>query len=167
MQNDSKKPENNASCWYAAKVFYNRTHLIEEKLASQVAEIYVPRKVVSSLLFLKTTPTQIKHIQRHYYEWMKVYTAPASKEPYCIGAHEMDVFILVTSLVDKKMKVLDPSSVNYKSGDKVRVTGGVFKGAEGYIKRIHGDKRLVVCIEGVIAVATSYIPGVYLEKLEK
>ena len=47
------------------------------------------------------------------------------------------------------------------------VTGGIFKGAEGYIKRIQGNKRLVVSIEGVVAVATSYIPAVYLEKLEK
>ena len=48
----------------------------------------------------------------------------------------------------------------------MRVTGGIFKGAEGYIKRIRGDKRLIVCIEGIIAVATSYIPSVYLEKIE-
>ena len=46
-----------------------------------------------------------------------------------------------------------------------RVTGGPFKGAEGYIKRIRGNRRLVVALEGIIAVATTYIPGRFLEKM--
>jgi transcription antitermination factor NusG len=50
-------------------------------------------------------------------------------------------------------------------GDEVRVTGGPFKGAEGYIKRIRGNRRLVVALEGIIAVATTYIPGRFLEKM--
>ena len=32
---------------------------------------------------------------------------------------------------------------------------GPFKGAEGYIKRIRGNRRLVVALEGIIAVATT------------
>lgn len=43
----------------------------------------------------------------------------------------------------------------------MRVTEGPFKGAEGYIKRIKGNRRLIVSIEGVVAVATTYIPGVF------
>ena len=53
----------------------------------------------------------------------------------------------------------------YKTGDRVRVIGGPLKGAEGYIKRIRKDQRLLVCVEGVIAVATSYIPNELLEKI--
>jgi ribosomal protein L24 len=59
----------------------------------------------------------------------------------------------------------DGELVHYRSGDKVRVTEGPLKGAEGYIKRIKKDKRLLVCIEGVIAVATSYIPAKMLEPI--
>ena len=166
MQSVSKRQESDELCWYAAKVFYNRTHIVEEKIAPLVAEIYIPRKVISSLVFIKTSVSQIKRIQKEWYGYMKVYTMISSREPYPIRSHDMDVFMLVTSLVDKKMQLMDPSAVNYKEGEKVRVTGGIFKGAEGYIKRIRGDKRLVVCIEGIIAVATSYIPSVYLEKIE-
>ena len=45
------------------------------------------------------------------------------------------------------------------------MTGGPLKGAEGYIRRIKKDRRLLVCIEGVIAVASSYIPAELLEKV--
>jgi transcription antitermination factor NusG len=51
-------------------------------------------------------------------------------------------------------------------GDKERITGGVFAGATGYIRRVHGTKRFVVCIEGIAAIATTYIPRQYIEKIE-
>ena len=53
-------------------------------------------------------------------------------------------------------------SIVYGIGDRVRVTGGVFKGAEGYIKRIKGRRRLIVSITGICAVATSFIPNCFL-----
>jgi transcription antitermination factor NusG len=49
----------------------------------------------------------------------------------------------------------------------VRVTEGPLKGAEGYIRRIRKDRRLLVSIEGVVAVATSYIPMSQLMKVEE
>ena len=42
---------------------------------------------------------------------------------------------------------------------------GKFKGAEGYICRIKKNSRLVVAIQGVCAVATSYIPQSFIQKI--
>ena len=167
MQNDSKKPENECEGWYALKVFYNRTEKVREQIMGLTKEIYVPQNVISSLMFVKTTPSNLEYIRKDRYEWLKVYTQPGDREPYVIPEHQMEVFKFVTSLADKNLERVDPDAINYKSGERVRVTGGVFEGAEGYIKRIRGDRKLVVAIEGVVAVATSYIPSSYLEKLEK
>jgi len=57
----------------------------------------------------------------------------------------------------------DDDFTRYQQGSRVRVVSGPMKGAEGYIKRIRRDRRLLVCIEGIIAVATSYIPPEQLE----
>jgi ribosomal protein L24 len=51
-------------------------------------------------------------------------------------------------------------------GDRVVVTGGPFKGAEGHIKRIKRDRRLVVTIPGIVAVATAYIHPDLLKKVD-
>ena len=45
------------------------------------------------------------------------------------------------------------------------MTGGPFQGAEGYVVRIKKDRRLVVTISGVAAIATSFIPMELLEKI--
>ena len=48
----------------------------------------------------------------------------------------------------------------------MRVTDGPFRGAEGSIQRIHGDRRLLVSIRGICAVATTYIPKAFLEEIK-
>jgi hypothetical protein len=44
--------------------------------------------------------------------------------------------------------------------------GGDYKGAVGEIIRVKGDRRFVVRIDGIIAVATAFIHPKYLQKLE-
>ena len=51
----------------------------------------------------------------------------------------------------------------FKDGETVKVTDGPFKGAEGHIVRIKKDRRLVVTIRGVAAVATTFIHPQFLE----
>ena len=53
----------------------------------------------------------------------------------------------------------------YHEGDRVRVTDGPFKGAEGHIRRIRRDRRLVVTIPGIVAVATTYIHPALLKRV--
>ena len=53
-----------------------------------------------------------------------------------------------------------------RKGDKVRITGGLFEGAIGTLMRIKGNRRVVVSIPGVIAVATTDIHPSLIEKIE-
>ena len=62
----------------------------------------------------------------------------------------------------KRQRMLD----SLKKGDKVRVIKGDFAGIEGELIRVKGHKRVVVRLEGVVSLATAYIPGSFLEKIE-
>ena len=42
----------------------------------------------------------------------------------------------------------------------------MFAGAEGQIVRVKGNRRLIVYLTGICAIATSYIPQCFLEKLD-
>ncbi|MBO5276064.1 MAG: transcriptional regulator, partial [Alistipes sp.] len=83
-----------------------------------------------------------------------------------ISDHEMNIFMLVTSAGEQSLEYIGEDMVNFELGTHVRVTGGPFEGAEGYIHRIKGDRRLIVRIEGVVAVATAYIPNSFLQRIE-
>jgi transcription antitermination factor NusG len=49
--------------------------------------------------------------------------------------------------------------------DRVRVTKGEFAGIEGELIRIKGHKRVIVRMDGLFSLATSYIPKEYLKRI--
>ena len=53
-----------------------------------------------------------------------------------------------------------------KQGDRVRVVKGPLAGLEGELIRVRGHKRVVIRIEGVASIATTYIPGSHLERIK-
>ncbi|MBR4712902.1 MAG: UpxY family transcription antiterminator [Paludibacteraceae bacterium] len=168
--------------WFAVNVFFNRvtrmsTLLDEDKVQHYVPmrtvelfkdgqKIYQQKQLVTSLLFLKCDKTYLARLKDNFGDAFYVYSDVETKQPRVIPDKEMDSFILVTSVRDMGLELLPKDTVECKIGDHVRVIDGVFKGAEGYVKRIQGRKRLIVSIEGIAVVATSYIPRSFLEKIE-
>ncbi len=164
--------------WYAINVFFNRVTKMTSFLDEEGIDYYVPMKtvesfkegekvyekkqLVASLLFLKCAQQYFSTLKVRYGDSFYVYSDFETKQPKMIPEREMNSFILVTSVPDLGMELLPNDSVDYKVGDHVKVIDGVFKGAEGYIKRIQGRKRLIVSIEGIAVVATSYIPRSFL-----
>lgn len=126
----------------------------------------VKEPAVSSLIFFHSTVSQAEAVQKELEGHVILYRYRSSKHPAVIPDREMNAFKMVTSGGNPDLEYLDAEAVNFKKGQRVRVTGGIFEGAEGYIQRIHGNKRLVVAIEGIVAVATSYIPSCFLQKIE-
>ena len=176
---EQKQPEKR---WFALRVFFNRVFDVKNILDDDAIENYIPvrtetrtasdgRKVVvkvpmvSSLLFLKSDKQYLKNLVFRMRGKLMPYYSPETHKPAVIPDKEMKIFIFVTSVGDNGMEFINDEALTYKVGQKVRITGGLFEGAEGYIKRIKGNRRLVVRIEGVVAVATSYIPSCFIEKL--
>ena len=167
--------------WYALKVLYNKVFEIEAYLKDKAFESYIPLKTVemmwrgekkicrkpavSSLMFVRATEHAAIGLQRQLNNRIIVYCDRDTKRPAAIPEREMNIFRLVTSSGDRELEYFGGEDTVYHTGDRVRVTEGIFKGAEGYIRRIKGNRRLVVSIEGIVAVATSYIPGCFLEKI--
>lgn len=130
--------------------------------------IFLRKPVVNSLMFVHTTEQEILQVANELEGKGFVYKTVDRKKPFVIPDREMAMFRLVTSSGADGLKFYsDESITRYKQGDRVRVTEGLLKGAEGYIKRIGKDRRLLVAIQGFVAVATSFIPMQFLEKVSE
>ena len=129
--------------------------------------IYKRETVVTSLAFVRATEDDIPWIRNQLEGKGFVYMTADRKRPSVIPERQMAMFRLVASSGEEGLEFFsDERIVRYAQGDRVRVKEGPLKGAEGYIKRIRRDRRLLVAIEGFIAVATSYIPPELLEKVQ-
>ena len=159
---------------FAAQRFLARLeqeHRTDSRFVTEGPVIYKRVPMVSSILFIHTPEENLHQVEtmlRDPDNLLRpkgfIYKTTDWKEYAVIPQKQMDIFRMVTeSGVSGLDFYADDELTRYKQGDKVRVKDGPLKGAEGYIKRIKKDRRLLVCIEGIIAVATSYIPPEQLE----
>jgi len=129
--------------------------------------IYKRIPVVNSLFFVHAPEERIPELEHAIQGQGFVYRMTDHQRPSVIPDKEMGIFKLVcTSGAEGLEFFADEDMTRYKQGDRVRVLEGPLKGAEGYIRRIRKDRRLLVAIEGFIAVATSFIPPQFLAKAE-
>ena len=177
--------EKNIQNWYALKVFFNKVFEIEKLLNEAQVESYVPCKcvvresrgvkikvrkpVIPSLMFFRSTEEYAVKLQSVLMNRVIVYSnleCRSKRKPAPIPDEEMKAFILVTESGDDGLEYFPDDYMAYKDGEHVRVVDGMFKGAEGVIKRIKHNRRLTVTLEGVCMVATSFIDPKYLEKIQ-
>lgn len=178
--------ENHELHWYALKVFYNKVFAVEEELTADDTECYVPveetmverggqrrkvrRPVINSLMFFRAAEERAVAVQRQLTDRAILYTRycdDGRRRPYAIPDREMNVFMLVASSGETGLEYFGDEDRKFAEGQRVRVTDGPFRGAEGSIQRIHGDRRLLVSIRGICAVATTYIPKAFLEEIKQ
>lgn len=165
--------------WYAIKVPNRSEFRVQQFLQQHEIECYLPivhilkgekrqiKPAIPCLIFVKTTNDKMLSLQQEYgSDKMFIYFERPTRKLLVVPDAQMITFMLVTSIHDTGLEYIDTEIVVKKRGEKVRVTGGVFEGAEGIIVRIKNSKRLIVSIEGVTAVATTYIPNCFLEKIE-
>lgn len=153
--------------WYALKVYYNRTQPLVADLVDMGVDHFAPSDIIGSLLFVHCDePTLARFLVSHRRQvW--VYPQADSNRPAVIPDREMEVFRFVVTAGRQGLELLGDDRPEYHEGDRVVVTGGPFRGAEGHIHRIKRDRRLVVAISGVVAVATTYIHPSLLRKVEE
>jgi len=167
--------------WYALKVFYKRTAAIEAKLNSAGYQTYVPRimvekidggvkyttqSVISSLLFVRCTEVFLMAFKKDHDADFLYYADLETGRPGRIPDAEFENFKAANEILDPDAEYLGSDTKWFKDGAKVLVTQGVHAGRTGWVRRIKGHKRFIVCIEGVSAVAFQAIPPAFLEVLE-
>ena len=148
--------------WYAARLIASAT-LFLKRLAHDGIHSY-RTKFAPGIVFLRCTAGYASQLLSDYWGKLYFYLDPEHKLPAPIPEKEMNNFILVTSVSDELLPLSDVTE-EFLKGDRVRVTTGLFEGAEGVVKRIKGDHRLVVSINSFVAVATCFIRPEFLEKI--
>ena len=168
--------------WYVLRVSYGRAEKANELLKAKGIETHLPLHTIykevngkrnkqrvpmlPNFLFAKTTLSVLQsflmsspdlNFITFYYDHFN--KKPDGKNPPLIVPKEsMDNFIKLTSIDDEHILLIDEVNGTYKQGDYVRIIDGPFKGIEGRVAKITGQKRVIVEVPGLCSVATAYIP---------
>ena len=164
--------------WYVANTC-RQEKKIKQRLDSMGIENFIPfqqiaRKihgvdkfievpVIPNLVFIHTTFKSCMSLIQEYAFDMRYLRDRETGNFLIVPDKQMNDFMF---LLDFSKEMVEVVNENLKKGDKVRVIKGDFAGIEGELIRVKGHKRVVVRLEGVVSLATAYIPGSFLEKIE-
>ena len=164
--------------WFAAKVKYQTEKKVKAYLDERQVENFIPfrkvvlerngkrvekeKPVVPGLLFIRTDPATVLSIANESKTKFSYLKNLETKKLLIIPDKQMEDFIFLLRFSETAVQI---ENSHLQKGDRVRVVQGEFAGIEGELIRIKGHKRVVVRLEGLFSLATTYIPSGYLEKV--
>lgn len=175
--------------WYALRVTYGREKKAYDYLVGKHVEAYYPtiktvkevggkRKTVEesrlpNIFFARGTEEEIKsfvydnvnlpHLRfyyRHFHEGARLV-----KEPLIVPDYQIESLKIICASEATDIILVPPDIHKFKVGQTVRVIDGVFKGVIGKVARYHGQQRVAIIIEGLLTIASAYVPSAFLEKI--
>ena len=167
--------------WYAIRVTYNRELKVKEDLEARGIKCFVPMQYrreerngvmvkrlvpsVHNLIFIYLTPTEMKEYKMSTSLPIRYIMNREARKPIIVPNREMESFIKVAGTYEEKLIYLNPEPGDFTQGERVRIIGGMFAGAEGVFVRFKGDRRVIVNVEGIVAVATTFVHPSMIEKI--
>ena len=101
---------------------------------------------------------------RFYYRHFHVGRETA-KEPLIVPDHQIESLRIICASEENDIILVPSDEQKFTQGQTVRVIAGNFKGVVGKVARYCGQQRVGVVIDGLLTIATAYIPTAYLEKI--
>ncbi len=184
------KNHKKVSLWYALRVTYGRERKAYDFLVGKNVEAFYPTistvKIIDgkkksieesrlpNIFFARGTEEEIKSFvydnvnlpylrfyYRHIHEGRRLVKKPLTVPDYQIES------LKIICASEAEDIVLVPSEIyKFRTGQTVRVIDGAFKGVTGKVARYQGQQRVAVIINGIMTIATAYIPSAFLQILE-
>ena len=172
--------------WYVFRASYGRedkaaNYIINDGTYAYIAKRMVrksvnnrPKKVlenlIPNLLFVYTSDEKAEQYVKktpaipflsYYYNHLER-TVQQKNPPLTITCQEMENFIRATQSMNEHLMLVTEQQCHFKSGDRVKVIDGPFKGVEGRVARVAGQQRVIVSLSNVGFVSTAYVPTAFL-----
>lgn len=176
--------------WYALRATYGKERDASEFINASGGRSYCPcirnvrlvkgrrRKVeesyVPNLLFAYGSIEYLKRFvydnanlpYLRFYEGMRDVCGIMQRRPLFVPERQMAYLRKICELECGGAFVSADKSVIFKVGDRVRIKeGSKFAGIEGRVARYKGQQCVGVVVNGLLTVATAYVPTYLLEKL--
>jgi len=171
-----KNPQN----YRYVAITYRKERMIKEELDKMNIKNFVPfretvverngkkikltKLVIPGYVFIYTDRRQSIELTQKLNFSMRYLKEPNTYQRVTVPEKQMQDFIFLLTFPEEQTELVP---CNLKHGDKVRIIKGVFAGIEGELIRMKGHKRVVVRLESVAALATTYIPASFLERIDE
>lgn len=167
--------------WFVMRSTYCREMKAKTILDNVGVECYVPTKterrfeedkaidedipLVHNFVFVRTNRAFMDNFKRRIESVCPLRYAidKSTGKPMIVRDKEMEDFMRVTTEAFNEIRYLDNPEELLLKGQDVEVINGPFTGVQGKIVRFHRDRRVVVSLAGLMAVAMGSMPISWLK----
>lgn len=103
----------------------------------------------------------LRFYYRHFHQGSKI-----QKTPLIVPDYQIESLRIICESEANDVLLVPENEQKFKSGQRVRVIDGKFKGVEGRVARYHGQQRVAVIIDDIATIATAYLPSAFLEFID-
>ena len=144
--------------------------IVTEKI-KEGKKIFVESSRLPNLFFAYGTEEEIASFvyDNHNLPFLRFYYkhthigARIEKTPLIVPDSQIQSLQIICNCVDDNVLIFQEEIRKFQAGQTVRVTEGSFKGVVGKVARYQGQQRVGVVIDGLLTVATAYIPSSFIE----
>lgn len=186
-QEAEKEQKQEPVAWFVIRVTYGRERKLHKELEERKIDHFLPEKTVTynrpsdgkivhrkksaipNMIFIHDTRSNIQALKTELEGRlpMRYMMNKTTHQPVTVRDRQMQDFIRLVGSEGEKLLYLDNPDVVYEKGQPVEVIFGPFAGIQGYILRIRRDRKLVICLDGVLAAAvTAEIHSDWIRKIE-
>lgn len=169
--------------WFAMRAIFHREMAAKRLLEAEGVEHFIPMRrqtqtfrgrqvvrlvpAIRNLIFVHAEAETVKRVKARA-DYLQYIPDAATGRMIVVPDDQMRRFIAVAGSYDDRLLWLRPEEVSWARGTRVRITGGPFCGQEGVLVKVKGarDRRVVVAVEGVVAIAMATIHPDLLEPME-
>ena len=177
--------------WYVLRTTYSQERKAYDYMKSKGVEVFLPTERVVRLVKGKRKQLEVSLIPNIFFafgteEELNMYVFDnvnlpflrfyyrfyhegkvKKKAPLVVPASQMRSFRIICEAEDSNMIVTTRVIPRFQRGDMVRVVEGKFKGVIGRVVKYKAQQRVGMIIDGLVSIATAYVPDAFLEKIEE
>ena len=176
----------NVKNWYALRTTYSREQQAYDYITAHGGTAYLPtinvhkeidgkhvtkrESRIPNILFAYGTLQEIQHFvydninlpYLRFYYTQERFNGNIVRRPLIVPERQMESLRILCAIDDGNIALVPQTDTHFHKGQEVRITQGRFAGITGRVARYQGQQRVAVIIDGLITIATAYIPTAFL-----
>lgn len=187
---DSSPPGMMAPRWHVLRTTYGQEKKAFDYMQARGVKVFLPterivrlvkgkrrqleKSLVPNMFFAFGTEDELKAFVfdnvnlpflRFYYNFYHEGKV-RKKIPLTVPSSQMRSFQIICEADSSDAIVSVRPIPRFLRGERARVTSGRFAGVEGRVVRYKGQQRVGMVIDGLLSVATAYIPEAFLQRID-
>ena len=132
--------------------------VVEESRLPNIFFAYGKEDEIKSFVYDNVNLPYLRFYYRHIHEGARI-----SKEPLIVPDYQIEGLKIICASQAEDI-ILELSEIKqFKVGQKVRIIDGIFKGVVGKVARYRGQQRVAIEIDGLLTIASAYVPSAFIE----